>query len=269
MKKQITPSAKEKKQRSVVLSIAGYDPSSGAGITADIKTIAAHGCYGITCITALTVQSTQGVRRVVPVNGKVIADTLNELAGDFEIAAVKIGMLGSADAAKAVAAFLKRHCFKTIVLDPVLVSSSGARLLSRDGARVLKEKLLKLAQVITPNIDEAAALCGLHVRDAADMPAAAGRLHKLGARNVIITGGHLDPPTDFLSMDSGERIKIFTGKKISARSTHGTGCAFSAALACNLALGSDLVRATLEARNYVAAALKSASALGKGIGPVV
>jgi hydroxymethylpyrimidine/phosphomethylpyrimidine kinase len=259
----------KKGQRLVVLSIAGYDPSSGAGITADIKTMAARGCYGITCITALTVQSTRGVRRVVPVSGKIVADTLNELAGDFEIAAIKIGMLGSAAAAKAVAAFLKRHRFKTVVLDPVLLSSSGARLLSRDGARVLKEKLLKLASVITPNIDEAAVLSGLRTREAADMPAAAARLHKLGARNVIITGGHLDPPADFLSMDSGVRTKIFTGKKISTRSTHGTGCAFSTALACNLAAGHDLVQATAAARAYVRAALQSARPLGKGTGPVV
>jgi hydroxymethylpyrimidine/phosphomethylpyrimidine kinase len=261
--------AGKKDQRPVVLSIAGYDPSSGAGITADIKTIAAHGCYGVTCITALTVQSTQGVRSVVPVSGKVIAATLNELAGDFEIAAVKIGMLASAGAAKAVAAFLKRHRFNMVVLDPVLVSSSGARLLSRDGVRVLKEKLLTLTQFITPNIDEAAALSGLHVRDAADVSAAAGRLHKLGARNVIITGGHLNPPTDFFSMDFGARTKGFTGKKIATRSTHGTGCAFSTALACNLAAGHDLVQATAAARAYVRVALQKAAPLGKGFGPVV
>lgn len=269
MKKRIRTNAQGKKQRSVVLSIAGYDPSSGAGITADIKTIAAHGCYGVTCITALTVQSTQGVRRVVPVSGKVIADTLNELAADFEIAAVKIGMLASADAAKAVAAFLQRHRFKTVVLDPVLLSSSGARLLSRGGVKALREQLLKLANVITPNIDEAAALSGLRVREAADLPSAAACLHKLGARNVIITGGHLDPPSDFLSMDFGARTKIFTGKKISTRSTHGTGCAFSTALACNLAAGHDLVHATAAARAYVRAALQKAAPLGKGFGPVL
>src|SRR5258707_8931297 len=144
--------AGKKGPRSVVLSIAGYDPSSGAGITADIKTIAAHGCYGITCITALTVQSTRGVRRVVPVSGKIIADILNELAADFEIAAVKIGMLASADAVRAVAAFLKRHRFRAVALDPVLLSSSGARLLSRNGVKAMREKLLKLADIITPNI---------------------------------------------------------------------------------------------------------------------
>lgn len=259
----------KKRRRPVVLSIAGYDPSSGAGITADIKTMAAHGCYGVTCITALTVQSTRGVKRVVPVGGKIIADTLNELAGDFEIAAVKIGMLASADAVRAVAGFLKHHRFKIVVLDPVLLSSSGTRLLTKEGLRVMRENLLKLADVVAPNIDEAAALSGLAVRVIAEVPAAALRLHKLGARNVIITGGHLDPPTDFLSIDSGAWTKTFTGKKISTRSTHGTGCAFSTGLACSLAAGSDLVQAMTAARAYVRAALQSASPLGKGTGPVV
>src|SRR5579859_763289 len=187
----------------IVLSIAGYDPSSGAGITADIKTIAAHGCYGLTCITALTVQSTLGVRRVVPVSGKIIASTLKELAGDCDIDAVKIGMLGSAEAARAVSAFLKVRRFKAVVLDPVLISSSGARLLTREGVQILKTKLLKLASVVTPNIDEAAALCGVPVHTLNDMRTAALRLHQFGVPNVVITGGHLNSPADFLSMDSG------------------------------------------------------------------
>jgi hydroxymethylpyrimidine kinase/phosphomethylpyrimidine kinase len=133
----------------------------------------------------------------------------------------------------------------------------------------MRENLLKLADVVAPNIDEAAALSGLAVRVIAEVPAAALRLHKLGARNVIITGGHLDPPTDFLSIDSGAWTKTFTGKKISTRSTHGTGCAFSTGLACSLAAGSDLVQAMTAARAYVRAALQSASPLGKGTGPVV
>jgi len=252
----------------IVLSIAGYDPSSGAGITADIKTIAAHGCYGLTCITALTVQSTLGVRRVVPVSGKIITATLKELAGDCDIDAVKIGMLGSAEAASAVAAFLKVRRFKAVVLDPVLISSSGARLLTREGVQILKTQLLKLASVTTPNIDEAAALSGIPIHTTDDMRAAALRLHQMGVPNVVITGGHLNPPADFLSMDSGEHTKLFTGKKISTRSTHGTGCAFSTALACNLAQGHDLASAAKSAKKYVRAALKSAPKIGKGKGPV-
>src|SRR5215471_2133668 len=216
-----------KRRRPVVLSIAGYDPSSGAGITADIKTMAAHGCYGVTCITALTVQSTRGVRRVEPVEGQVITDTLEELADDMEIAAVKIGMLGSADAARAVTEFLKRHQPHNVVLDPVLISSSGAQLLSAEGEQILKEHLLALALVVTPNIDEAAALTGLPVTNLDEMASAAARLRHSGAANVVITGGYLDPPADLIDARSNKAPVVVSGKKIVTRSTHGTGCAFS------------------------------------------
>ena len=259
-----------KGRRPVVLSIAGYDPSSGAGITADIKTITAHGCYGVTCITALTVQSTRGVRGVEPVAGQVITDTLEELAGDVEIAAVKIGMLGSADAARAVTAFLKRHQPPNVILDPVLRSSSGTQLLSAEGVQILKEHLLAPALVVTPNIDEAAALTGLPVTNLDEMASAALRLRALGARNVVITGGHLDPPDDLISAQSSKRPLVLTGKKIATRrGTHGTGCAFSTALACNLALGKNLLNAIKEAKRFVEAALKKAPGVGKGLGPVI
>lgn len=255
-------------QSRVVLSIAGYDPSSGAGITADIKTIAAHGCYGVTCITALTVQSTRGVARVEPVEGRVISETLEQLTDDLDIAAVKIGMLGSAEAARSVAAFLKRYSMKNVVLDPIIKSSSGAELISREGLQVLKERILAQACVITPNIDEAAALTGLAVTNPAEMEAAAARLHQLGAQNVIVTGGHLDPPDDLISRQ-GKPFALLRGKRIRAQSTHGTGCAFSTALACELALGKDLLEAAKAAKRYVESALRSAPAIGRGIGPVV
>ena len=256
------------KKPPIILSIAGFDPSSGAGITADIKTIAAHGCYGISCITALTVQSTQGVKKVEPVEGKFVAATLKELVSDFSIAAVKIGMLGSAEAVQAVAAFLRRHSIRNVVLDPILKSSSGADLLSKQGVKYLREHLLPLADVITPNIDEASTLTGIAIYQAADMEAVALQLHKLGAKNVVITGGHLDPPTDYLSWNSGKQHKIFTHKKIMTSSTHGTGCAFSTALACSLAKGKRLVEATRQAKQYVTEALQHAVLIGKGTGPV-
>ena len=259
---------RKKSQLPVVLSIAGYDPSSGAGVTADIKTIAAHGCYGVTCITALTVQSTCGVKRVKPVDGRVIAETLELLAGDLEIRAVKIGMLGSAAAATAVARFLSRHSIKNVVLDPIIKSSSGANLVSREGLRVLKATLLAQADVITPNVDEAAALTGLRVATPEEMKAATARLHQLGVRNVIITAGHLHRPSDLLSRE-GKPLIFLRGRKISTRSTHGTGCAFSTAVACRLALGSDLLSAAKAAKRYVESALRKAPAVGKGIGPVV
>src|SRR5689334_3552389 len=156
--------AKQKtRHKPVVLSIAGYDPSAGAGITADIKTIAAHGCYGITCITALTVQSTKGVKRVKAVEGRFVTETLLELKSDFSIAAVKIGMLGSAEVVRAVTAFLERNTMQNVVLDPVLKSSSGADLLVAGGMKVLRTRLLPLVDVITPNIVEASALAGLAI----------------------------------------------------------------------------------------------------------
>lgn len=258
----------KKAQLPVVLSIAGHDPSSGAGITADIKTIAAHGCYGVTCITALTVQSSRGVSRVDPVEGRVISETLEHLMDDLDIAAVKIGMLGSAEAAKSVAAFLKRYPLRPVVLDPIINSSSGAELISREGLQVLKERILGQACVVTPNIDEAATLTDLRVSTLTEMEGAARRLHEMGARSVIVTGGHIDPPHDLVRHKDG-RIAILKGRKIPGRSTHGTGCAFSTALACNLALGKELMEAAKAAKRYVESALRSAPAMGKGIGPLL
>jgi hydroxymethylpyrimidine/phosphomethylpyrimidine kinase len=255
-------------QLPVVLSIAGHDPSSGAGITADIKTIAAHGCYGVTCVTALTVQSTRGVKRVDPVQGRFITEALEQLMDDLEIAAVKIGMLGSEEPAKAVAAFLKRYPLPHVVLDPIVRSSSGAELISREGLHVIKERILGRASVITPNIEEASALTGLAVTNLDAMQAAALRLHGMGARNVIITGGHLDPPNDLVST-ADRRATILHGTKIPGQSTHGTGCAFSTALACSLALGNDLLTAARAAKHFVETALGKAPAIGKGIGPVL
>ena len=195
-------------------------------------------------------------------------ETLEELITDFPIAAVHIGMLGAAETVRTIAAFIRRNQPSHVVLDPVIKSSSGADLLSREGVQILKEKFLPLAEVITPNIDEAAALTGLPVRNQEEMKAAARQLHRMGARNVIITGGHLDPPTDLLSPGAGHDIKIFSGQKITGNSTHGTGCAFATALACNLAHGETLVDAAKAAKQYVANAMKNALSIGKGRGPI-
>jgi len=251
----------------LVLTIAGHDPSSGAGITADIKTIAAHGCYGLSCITALTVQSARGVARVVPVDGKTITETLARLFDDVEISAVKIGMLGSVAAAQAVAMFLKRYKPRRVVLDPIIRSSSGAELISKAGFKLMKGEILRQVTVITPNIDEAAALSGMRVTNLSETKAAALRLHEMGAANVVITGGHLDSPSDLMSADGTQTV--LKGRKISSRSTHGTGCAFSTALACELALGRNLLEAAKAAKRFVEDAMRKAPAIGKGIGPVV
>jgi len=268
----------------VVLSIAGFDPSSGAGVTADIKTIAAHGCYGIGCVTALTVQSTAGVRRVTAVDPSVISETLEELAADLEIAAVHIGMLGTGKALKAVAEFLScsssagktssspfnkgRLC--NVVLDPVFKSSCGVDLLDPIGIRLLRDLLIPIVDVITPNVDEAEALTGVKVKELDDMRVAANKLHELGSAAVVITGGHLDKAIDLLSFRSSQGIEqeVFKAERQRSNSTHGTGCAFATAMACHLALNRGLAEAALLAKTYVTAAISSGHPLGHGIGPV-
>jgi hydroxymethylpyrimidine/phosphomethylpyrimidine kinase len=254
----------------VVLTIAGFDPSSGAGVTADIKTIAAHGCYGVACITAMTVQSTAGVRRVDPCDAALVSDTLQELAADVNIGAVHIGMLGSGKVAHAVADFLTRKKLPNVVLDPILKSSSGTALLDRDGAKVLAAGLMPLASVVTPNVDEAAVLTGLPVTNPDQMRAAAVKLHEMGAGSVVITGGHLDKAIDLLSFQTkrGVEQEVFKSERQRSNSTHGTGCAFATAMACHLALDRGLPEAVLLAKAYVSAAISKGHPLGKGIGPV-
>lgn len=259
----------------IVLTIAGFDPSSGAGVTADIKTIAAHACYGVSCITAMTVQSTSGVKRVESSDPILVVETLEELASDLEIAAVRIGMLGSGRVAKAVADFFSKPApkgrrLRNVVLDPILKSSSGADLLDASGARVLVERLIPIADVLTPNIDEAAAITGLRVGELDEMRAAAAKLHELGAPAVVITGGHLEKAIDLLSYNTphGVEQEVFKAERQRSSSTHGTGCAFATAMACHLALDRGLAEATLLAKTYVSAAISNAQQLGKGTGPV-
>jgi hydroxymethylpyrimidine/phosphomethylpyrimidine kinase len=255
----------------VVLTIAGFDPSSGAGITADIKTIAAHGCYGVACLTALTVQTTAGVVRVDPVSPALISATLVELAADVKIAAIRIGMLGSGAVARTVADFLASARAENVVLDPVLKSTSGAELLDAQGLKVLRERLLPLATVVTPNMQEAATLAGVPVKNPDQMKVAAARLHDMGAPNVVVTGGELDKATEFLSFTNprGKREEQwFRAERLRSTSTHGTGCAFATALACHLALGRAVPEGVLLAKAYVAAAIANAHPLGRGTGPV-
>lgn len=258
----------------VVLTIAGFDPSSGAGVTADIKTIAAHGCYGVACITALTIQSTAGVSRVYPVDPELVTDTLAELVADVEIAAVHIGMLGTGDVVKAVANFLgarpRKAKLPNVVLDPIFKASSGANLLDAAGVKLLMEKLIPLADVVTPNVDEAAVLSGLDVSDLDGMKAAAARLHELGCPAIVVTGGHLEKATDLLSYKTanGTEHEVFKAERQRSNSTHGTGCAFATAMACHLASGRALAEAALLAKTYVTAAISYGHDLGRGTGPV-
>ncbi len=266
----------------VVLTIAGFDPSSGAGVTADVKTIAAHGCYGVACITAMTVQSTAGVKRMESADPSLVVDTLEELAADMDIAGIHIGMLGTGKVAKAVTDFLSRpgngkpagrdarSRFPNVVLDPILMSSSGAELLDSSGKKVMMERLLPLCDVITPNVDEASAITGIKIKELDDMKAAAGKLHEMGASAVVVTGGHLEKAIDLLSFTTkrGVENEVFKAERQRSNSTHGTGCAFATAIACHLALERGLAEAVLLAKTYVTAAIANGQSVGKGTGPV-
>lgn len=264
--------------RPVLLSIAGYDPSSGAGVTADVKTAAALGCYAVTCLTALTVQSTQGVFAVEPLAAKLVAHTLKVLADDFPINAVRLGMLASSQAAEAVADFLEGRRPPNVVLDPIIRSSTGVPLIDSAGLEVIRKRLAGLCDVITPNAREAAVLTGSEaLPNGASWDEVSPRLllladslHLLGAPAVVITGGHLDPPNDLLSyLQNGLRQEqVFPGIRIKSRATHGTGCAFASAIACELALGRELPEAVRAAKAFVRGAIEAAYPLGKGVGPM-
>jgi hydroxymethylpyrimidine/phosphomethylpyrimidine kinase len=219
------------------------------------------------------VQSTAGVRRVEAVDPALVTETLQELATDIPIAAVHIGMLGSAKVVKAVAEFLGQCSSKklpNVVLDPILKSSSGADLLDAPGLKLLIERLIPLADVITPNVDEAATLTGLKVTDLEEMRAAAGKLHQKGSAAVVITGGNLDKAIDLLSFTTkrGVEQEVFKAERQRSNSTHGTGCAFATAMACHLALERGLAEAALLAKTYVTAAIAAGHPLGRGTGPV-
>jgi hydroxymethylpyrimidine/phosphomethylpyrimidine kinase len=262
----------------VALTIAGFDPGSGAGITADLKTFAAHGVYGVACISALTVQSTQGVKRVEPVEPILVRQTLDWLTGDVSLSGVKIGMLGSSGVVGEVSSFLasqsKTIARERIVLDPVLRSTSGAPLIDPGGVGLIREELLGKVGWITPNLEELAILAGEPgplVRD--QVPSAAARLQEISRRlgndelNIVVTGGHLGRPDDFLLTAAGEPSWL-TGERVVTNSTHGTGCAFSSALLCSLISGAIPNKAVAAAKAYVTEALRCAYPVGKGKGPL-
>lgn len=257
-------------QSPALLTIAGFDPSSGAGITADLKVFAAHRAYGLAAITAMTVQSTQGVRRVDPVSPESLRQTLNCLAEDLPISGIKIGMLATAPVVGVVADFLENSGIPAanVVLDPVLESSSGRALLSWDGINLLKTRLLPLVGWVTPNLDELQSLTDTQVEAREDIPAVAADLAaRIPGLNIVVTGGHLDPPDDFLRTSDGA-TRWFPGQRIETRSTHGTGCAFSSALLARLVAGDSAPQAVAAAKSYVAEAMQAAVPIGSGRGPL-
>jgi len=257
----------------VVLSIAGYDPSAGAGVLADLKTFAANGVYGMACVTALTVQSSLGVERVEPLEPRTVVETLDCLERDVPMATIKVGMLGDSQVGLAVVDWLERRPAIAVVLDPVLKSSSGKDLLDAAGIDMLRGRWLGRANWITPNLAELEALIGKPVeRTRPGIESGADCLRRMALQHgnpgmkIVVTGGDAEKPDDLLLSRTGNRW--FAGQHIETRSSHGTGCAFSSALAARLAVGEDDFSAVQAAKYYVAGALRNAYPMGKGNGPL-
>jgi hydroxymethylpyrimidine/phosphomethylpyrimidine kinase len=253
----------------ILLTIAGFDPSCGAGVAADLKTFAAHNCYGIAAVTALTVQSTQGVLSVHATPAAQLRAQLDALADDVAIAAVKIGMLANRGNAVAVTEFLDKHKFAHVVLDPVFRPTAGnEELLDTAGLKFVRDELLKRVSVITPNIPEAEFLTGAEVKDLNAMKTAAQKLVEMGARAVVVTGGHLDKPIDVFCEAGAAEVETFGGDHVKSPNTHGSGCTFSSAIAAQLASGQQLREAVILAKAYVTKAIEKSYQIGKGAGPL-
>ena len=249
----------------IVLTIAGFDPSCGAGVAADLKTFAAHNCYGVAAVAALTVQTTQGVKSTHITPAATLRAQLDALAEDVQLAGIKIGMLGNRGNAVVVAEFLDRVKCASVVLDPVVKPSlGGADLLDASGVRYLAEELLRRATVVTPNIAEAELLAGMEIHDAAAMEAAARKIVERGARAVVVKGGHMDKPVDVLF--DGTEVMSLGGEHVRTQNTHGTGCTFAAALAAQLACGRSLSESATLAKAYVTKAMEYGFPIGKGPG---
>jgi hydroxymethylpyrimidine/phosphomethylpyrimidine kinase len=246
------------------LTIAGSDSSGGAGIQADLKTFAALGVYGVSAITAVTAQSTVGVVEAGVLSADLVTAQIEAVAGDIEIHAVKTGMLGDAAVVEAVAAAIKELELPLLVVDPVLASTSGTRLLDDDGLQMLCAELLPLAFVVTPNIPEAEVLSGKRIESDDDMREAAWRIHDLCAAAVIITGGHRGGGDVKDLLFDGRAFSDFVVPRIDTTNVHGTGCTFAAAVAAHLALGHQLDDAASRAQRFVAAAIAGSFEIGRG-----
>jgi hydroxymethylpyrimidine/phosphomethylpyrimidine kinase len=270
-----------------VLSIAGSDSGGGAGVQADLKTASALGCFGMTAITAITAQNTVGVRAVHALPPELLAQQIDAVVEDIGVDAVKIGMLHDSAVVRAVASAIHRHRLGPVVLDPVMVATSGDRLIEADTAAVIVAELFGCVDVITPNLDEAAWLLGRPITEAHELEPAARALQAMGARAVLLKGGHLPGPVvhDVLLLPAQPNTEPSTvpqtradwppaihweSPRIASRNTHGTGCTLSSAIACHLALGRTLTEACHRARDYVQQALASGARfqVGQGHGPL-
>lgn len=248
------------------LTIAGSDPSGGAGIQADLKTFAALGVYGLSVITAITAQNTCGVTKVRALDQEIIEAQLDAIFTDIPVGAVKIGMLADADITRVVAERLRRYKARHVVLDPVMISKHGHPLLVTEAVQELIRSLIPLAEVVTPNLPEAEALVGYAVTDKQTMLQAAKDLLAMGPQVVVVKGGHLAGAACDLFYDGGDAVYL-ENERIETIHTHGTGCTFSSAIAAGLSQGLSTLDAVRQAKAYITAAISQGFALGKGIGP--
>ncbi len=248
------------------LTIAGSDSSGGAGIQADLKAFSANGVFGMSVITAVTAQNTQGVLAVEDISAGIVGKQIEAIYEDIEVDALKIGMVSRTETIEAISGHLLRYQAKNIVVDPVMVSKSGFHLLQPEAVAALVAKLLPLADLVTPNLPEAEIIAGMPIATVSDMKAAAARIRELGPKRVLLKGGHLkDEATDILF--DGSDYHYFRAGRIPTKNTHGTGCTLSAAIAANLAKGRPMVEAVREAKAYLTIAIAHALEIGKGVGP--
>ena len=252
-----------------VLTIAGSDPSGGAGIQADLKTFTALGVYGMSAVTSITVQNTEGVQEAFNLPPELVYRQIKVVVEDIGLDAAKTGMLGSAEIASAVARAVKDLGIKNLVVDPILKSSSGKDLIDERGVEVLKRELLPLARLVTPNVPEAEALCGMRIKRLRDVELCAQEILKTGVEAVLIKGGHMEGSkvVDGLYM-GGDEFHYFVRDRVKTRNTHGTGCTLSAAIAAFLAKGKGLEEAVERARDYLQGALERSLSIGRGKGPL-
>ena len=256
------------KPKSKVLIIAGSDSSGGAGIQADIKTVTALGSYAMTAITAITAQNTTGVKSIIPIPPKEIFNQITFTIKDIKPNAIKIGMLHSNKVIESVIGSLKVSNIKNIVLDPVMVAKGGTKLIDDKAIKILKDKLIKRVTLITPNIPEAEILTNTNVRSKEDMIFAAHKLIQMGAKNVLIKGGHLKSKIVQDIFVSKSDIKIFSNKRYKTKNTHGTGCTLSSAITTFLSCGKPIKKSCELGINYVSSGIRSNPKYGKGHGPI-
>lgn len=248
------------------LTIAGSDSGGGAGIQADLKSFSANGVYGMSVITAVTAQNTKEVRSVQNINQSIIKDQIEAVFDDIQVDAVKIGMLSSVKTIEVVAEGLKKYNPECIVLDPVMVSKGGHHLLQQEAVSALKEKMIPLATIVTPNIPEAEVITEDTIVTEEDMMKACKKIYSLGAKSVLLKGGHLEGEPNDLFYD-GIDFHWFKGKRYNTKNTHGTGCTLSSAIAANLAKGTSLLEAVKYAKEYISIAIEHSLDLGHGHGP--